>query len=182
MMNYFDKNKILTAAVVLLLLINLGILGLLWFDRTHKLRAPDKMQTDEMRNPPDGRPPEDRLPPERGPKEFLIRELGFNENQKNEYVKLVEEHQKEMRRLSDKIKREKDKLWNILSGPLTDTSSAGTTASEIGSDQKEIEMVTFRHFQKVKELCNEDQKKKFDEVIKEALKMMRPNMPPRDQH
>ncbi|MBK7159871.1 MAG: hypothetical protein IPH77_15370 [Ignavibacteria bacterium] len=42
MMNYFDKNKILSAAVVLLLMINLGILGLLWFERSPRT-PPDRM-------------------------------------------------------------------------------------------------------------------------------------------
>jgi hypothetical protein len=39
------------------------------------------------------------------------------------------------------------------------------------------EIALFYHFQKVRALCNESQKQKFDEIIKEAARMMGP--PPR---
>ena len=175
-MNYFDRNKILSAAVVLLLLINLGILGLLWFDRSQKITPPDRVPpVDRMRSP-------EGMPPDRGPKEFLIKELNFDDKQKKDYEKLVEEHQTAMRRIREKLRKEKDEFWDIFSKTGNDTVAAEKIASEIGADQKEIELVTYRHFQKVRELCNDDQKKKFDEVIKEALKMMGPNGPPPPQH
>jgi hypothetical protein len=47
-MNYFDKNKILSAAVVILLMINLGILGLLWFERSPKI-PPERMNQMDSR-------------------------------------------------------------------------------------------------------------------------------------
>jgi hypothetical protein len=36
------------------------------------------------------------------------------------------------------------------------------------------ELGTFYHFQKVRAICDEKQKKKFDEIIKEAARMMAP--------
>jgi len=44
---------------------------------------------------------------------------------------------------------------------------------------------TFEHFKKVRALCNEEQKKKFDAIIKQAIGMMgqqqgRPQGPPPD--
>ena len=170
-MNYFDKNKTLSAAVVILLIINLAILGLLWFDRSPKT-TPERMPS------MDGKLPPDRLPPEGGPKEFLIRELKLNDKQIQDYGKLVEEHQSDMRRLREKIRKEKTQLWDNISKPDNDTGKSEFIASEIANDQKQIELVTFRHFQKVRELCDDTQKKKFDEVIKEALNMMGPNNPP----
>lgn len=59
-----------------------------------------------------------------------------------------------------------------------ENNSAERYAAEIGEDQKQIELITFAHFQKVRELCNDDQKKKFDEVIQEALKSMGPRESP----
>ena len=78
----------------------------------------------------------------------------------------------------DKIRTAKEKLWNNLSEADTASISAESISAEIGNDQKEIELVTFRHFQKVRELCDENQKKKFDEVIKEVINMMGQNKPP----
>lgn len=170
-MNYFDKNKILSAAVVILLMINLGILGLLWFERSPKI-PPERMNQMDSRHPPE------RMPPDGGPKEFLIRELKLNDKQTQDFLKLVDEHQTDMKRLRDKIRNEKTQLWDNISKSSTEASNSETIASEIANDQKQIELVTFRHFQKVRELCDDTQKKKFDEVIKEALNMMGPNNPP----
>lgn len=175
-MNYFDKNKILSAAVVLLLMINLGILGLLWFERSPKT-PPDRLPPPPM----DGRHPSEKMPPEGGPKEFLIRELKLNDKQTQDFGKLVEEHQADMRKLRDRIRNEKARLWDNISKSGSETGNTDSIASEIANDQKQIELVTFRHFQKVRELCDDTQKKKFDEVIKEALNMMGPNNPPPGQ-
>ena len=129
-------------------------------------------------NQMDGRHLPERMPPDGGPKEFLIRELKLNEKQTQDFLKLVDEHQTDMKRLRDKIKNEKAGLWNNISKSGTEAGNTETIALEIANDHKEIELVTFRHFQKVRELCDDTQKKKFDEVIKEALNMMGPNNPP----
>ncbi|CAN5578396.1 hypothetical protein BH10BAC5_BH10BAC5_20200 [soil metagenome] len=182
MIHYFDKTKILAAAVVLLLILNFGILGFLWLGRPHK-PGPEMMpmgSSDKMPHPErmerDRMPPPDRMPPNNGnpdvgPKEFIIHELGFNDNQKNDYRKLVEEHQADMKKLKDKMKSDRESLW---SGFKNKADSSISFTSQIGEDQKQIELVTFRHFQKVRELCNDDQKKKFDDIINEVLKMMGP--------
>lgn len=177
-MNYFDKNKMLSAAVILLLIINLGILGLLWYDRSQKISAPERMPKEERMHPPGVMPPPDRMQSDGGPKEFLIRELNLNEKQKTDYLRLVEEHQADMKRIKEKIRNEKDELWNNFSKSDKNTNAEELIASKIGEDQKQIELITFRHFKNVRELCDADQKEKFDEVIKEALRMMGRNNPP----
>ena len=181
-MNYFDKNKILTIAVVALIITNLGILVYLWYERTQNFNSTDRMPPGERMQRPEGKPPQDRMLSEGGPKEFLIRELKLDEKQKEDYGKLVDEHRAEMKRIREKIRNEKDDMWKEISKPKNENNSAERYAAEIGEDQKQIELITFAHFQKVRELCNDDQKKKFDEVIQEALKMMGPNNPPLPLH
>lgn len=176
-MNYFDKNKILTIAVVALIVTNLGIIGYLWFERTQNFNSTDRMPPGERMQRPEGKPPQDRMLSEGGPKEFLIRELKLDEKQKEDFGKLVDEHRTEMKRIREKIRKEKDDLWKEITKPKSENSSVERSAAEIGEDQKQIELITFAHFQNVRELCNDDQKKKFDEVIQEALKMMSPNNP-----
>ena len=50
-------------------------------------------------------------------------------------------------------------------------------ADAIMINQKAIEMATFYHFEEVRSICTPDQQKMFDEVIKEALRMMSPPPP-----
>ncbi|HMS66125.1 MAG TPA: Spy/CpxP family protein refolding chaperone [Ignavibacteria bacterium] len=181
-MNYFDKNKLLTAAVIVLLITNIGILSLLWFDRSpvnsFEKNSHGKRPPGERMPPQDGIPRPDRMPPGDGPKDFIIRELNLNEKQIEEFGNLVKEHQTEMRELKDKIRNEKEELWDSMSGKATDKNSVERITSEIGNNQKQIELITLRHFQKVRDLCNDDQKKKFDEIIKDVLRMMGPGTPP----
>lgn len=176
-MNYFDKNKILTIAVVALIVTNLGILVYIWYERTQSFNPTDRMPPGERIQRSEGKPPQDRMPSEGGPKEFLIRELKLDEKQIEDYGKLVDEHRTEMKRIREKIRNEKDNLWKEITKPKNENNSVERSAAEIGEDQKQIELITFAHFKKVRELCNDDQKKKFDEVIQEALKMIRPNNP-----
>lgn len=183
-MNYFDKNKILTVAVVILLLTNIGILSLLWFDRLpsghhDRMPPPERMSPPDRMPSPEGKPfQNDRRQRGDGPKEFLIHELNFNENQKQDYQILIDEHKSDMKRLTEKIRNDKERLWNNLSGSDSNYVSAESISAEIGTDQKEIELVTFKHFQKVREICDDTQKKKFDELINEVLNMMGQNNPP----
>ena len=45
-------------------------------------------------------------------------------------------------------------------------------ADEILVVKEKEELAMFYHFQKVRALCDEKQKQKFDEIIKEAARMM----------
>ena len=85
-MNYFDKNKILTIAVVALIITNLGILVYLWCERSQNFKSTDRMPPGERMQRHEGKPPQDRLPSEGGPKEFLIRELKLKKKQKAGYI------------------------------------------------------------------------------------------------
>ena len=47
----------------------------------------------------------------------------------------------------------------------------------IGDNQKQTEYVTYRHFRQVRELCNDEQKKVFDDIIQEVMKKMTGHLP-----
>jgi hypothetical protein len=53
------------------------------------------------------------------------------------------------------------------------------TLNEIAFIQKEIEAVTFHHFQQVRTLCRPEQLPQFDAIILEAIGMMGPPPPPK---
>ena len=167
-----DKTKILSIAVILLLILNFGILAFLWLGRPH---TPQGIPG----NPPGKQDMNDRMPPpgrmEGGPKEFLTHELSFTDKQKQDYEKLIDEHQNDIKKIREQTKKDKDDFWDNLSKKDPDVNSS---ASKLAEDQKQLELATFKHFQKVRELCTDEQKKKFDKVINEALRMMAPQGPP----
>ncbi len=168
-MDLFQKPKILTFVIIGLLVINLGTLAFLWF---HRPARPDHM-TMPLREMMDNKHTHG----------FLEDQLNFNDKQRDDLNKLKDEHHKQMADIQKSIKDLKDNLFEQLKVTPVDSAKINSIASSIGEKQKEIELVTFYHFQKVRALCNEEQKGKFDNIFKEIIKMMEmPGLPPNEMH
>ena len=76
----------------------------------------------------------------------------------------------------------KDSLFNLLKTSTTNDALVQETLKNIGEKEIAIQQHLFEHFKKVRALCNEEQKKKFDLVIQEAMRMIanqRPQGPPK---
>jgi periplasmic protein CpxP/Spy len=164
-MDILQKSKFLTFVVIGLLIINFGTLAFLFFKKPPL--------------PPIGPPPNEV----RG---FLEQELNMNDNQKKELDKLKEEHHSRIISLQDTIKLIKDKMFDQLSLMNVDSSLVKQFASTIGEKQTAIELITFEHFRKVRNVCDDNQKQKFDKIMKDVVRMIEgkkfppppPGMPP----
>lgn len=109
------------------------------------------------------------------PEDILKKELHLTDSQMDAYRELIREH----RVIADPLEKEiADLRKQLLSFDATD-SGKQTTADAVGEKQAEFEMSLFEHFKKVRALCNEEQQKKFDEVLLRALAAGRP---PRPKH
>jgi periplasmic protein CpxP/Spy len=121
------------------------------------------------------------IKPSRPERTLLHEELGFSKQQNEQFEILRKNHQELIKQTNDKIKVLKDRLF-IGYGKNIGEEEASEIASKIGSYVAEIELQTLRHFQDVKAICNEEQKVKFDKVIKNVLKDIRPDGPPRPEN
>lgn len=122
-----------------------------------------------------------RMMPPGGPKSYIIKELDFNEQQVREYDELVYEHRRMMRKTNDEIRALKKKLYLRLSLPETNRTDVDGLTSMIAEKAAYLEEQTFEHFQKVRALCNDRQKEKFDTIIDRVIDMMSnagPHRPP----
>lgn len=159
-----NKNRILILSIILLLLANIATLATYWFNRLQKHPAPAH-----------------------GPGKaaaFLENSVGFDEGQKRQYAALITEHRQQTEGLREDVRKSKETLFSLLKiEPLPDSLLTRASA-EAAKAMQEIDLVTFRHFKKVRALCRPDQLPAFDRVIGEVLAMMsrRPgppgNMPP----
>lgn len=107
----------------------------------------------------------------RGPGALLIRELELDEKQIEKFELLKEEHHSQV----GKYLREGKQFRDLMFEKLHTTASpaeVSALADSIASKQKAIEVLTFYHFSMVRELCSEQQKKKFDEIIGDVLRSM----------
>lgn len=171
-MNYFDKPKILGIIIIALFLLNLGTLSFMWFNRP---KPPHPEMIHDM--PPDMH--------REKPADFLIRELKFTDAQQKDYQKLIDEHRMQQKDIHEQLRKTRDEMFSMLSNDNPDSVKAGQLAVKIGELERQVQAATFTHFTKVRAMCDETQKKKFDEVIGDVLKMMtpetghdRPGMPP----
>jgi protein CpxP len=135
-----SKVTMLTLAVVGLLAVNLGLIAFL------VLRKP-------------GPPPHER---QDGPRNVIIEKLGLTEAQTARYDQLITEHQAEIRRLNDEIRKTKNNLYATLASDSE--SREDFFISRLGALQRQVETAHYTHFMALKNLCTPDQKDKFNDL------------------
>jgi len=153
-----DNSKFLKIVIVVLLIINIGTLAFMWTNKPSKMPLPPHERQDVF--------------------EFLTHELKFNDEQRNQYDQLRKEHHSEVEAIQKRGRSNHDHFFALLQNKSADSTLVSQLADSISINQKQIELVTFYHFQKVRAICNSEQQKKFDEVIGEALHKMFPKPPP----
>ncbi|MES2328629.1 MAG: hypothetical protein V4539_03435 [Bacteroidota bacterium] len=153
-MSYFTRNKGWAIAFLLLIALNVATLATFWLVRERK----------------PGPPPV----PRSGVVDFLSNELGFDSVQKQKLVQLDEAHQDKMRDIRKSNRDAKDAFFALLRQHDIPDSVVEKAAKESAKYDSETDVLTFHHFKQVRDLCNETQKKKFDEVIQQVLRMIAP--------
>lgn len=110
---------------------------------------------------------------------FLTNQLNFSEEQKEIFTELDEKHRERMGKFERKITREKD---NLFSSFQEENSTIDTRAIIERTSRLEVEkeLEVFEFFKQVRAICNEEQKSKFDQIIKRALRGNKPGPPNRN--
>ena len=157
-----ENSKFLKGVIVILLFINISTLAFMWINKP-------PMQHQPPPPPPNGR--NDVF-------EFLSHKLEFDDQQRNEYEQLRNEHHNAVEAIKEKGRVTHDRFFDLLHVKYADSTLVAQLADSIASNQKQMELTTFYHFRKVRAICNPEQMRKFDGVINEALNMMLPKPPP----
>ena len=159
-----SKIKLLSIAVVGLLLVNAGILAFLFF------RQPSQPPMDGPGRPGPGAG--------EGPKRIIIERLHFDAEQITQYEKLIAEHRKQISELDKEIRQTKNNLYSTLAS--TSPMSKDSLETRLGEIQKQIESTHYNHFADIKKLCKPEQTENFNELTKELARFFAPgrNLPP----
>lgn len=153
-MSYFNRNKWWALAFVLLVTLNVATLATFWLVR--EKNAPQQMGS------------------RAGVTDFLVKELGLDSAQKQKLIQLREEHQQKIMEIRKGNREAKDALFDLLRQPDAADSAVEKAARNAAAFDAQVDLLTFRHFQQVRGLCTETQKKKFDQVIQNVLRMIAP--------
>jgi protein CpxP len=160
-----DKIKLLTIAVISLLLLNLGTLGFLLFS------APNKQHT-RHEGGFEGRPK---------PKEIIIKKLQFDTNQIKQYDELITWHHQNIRAVEDDIRNSKNELYLLLNINPVNEKAKDSLILVLSNNQKQIESIHFQHFKHIKKICTPNQLDRYKELTEELSKLFsKPPRPERD--
>ncbi len=157
-MSYFNRNKWWAVAFIALLIMNVASLAAVWLLK-------------------DNRPAQHRGPGP-GVAEFLTKELRFDSLQQQQLFQLRSAHQRQVMELRSKTREAKDALFELLKEPAVSDTMLAKAAIASSLNDQQLDILTFRHLQKIREICTPVQKEKFDAVIHEVLRSMGPMPPP----
>ena len=122
-----------------------------------------------------------RIPPQQGNQvfEFITHELNLDSGQQVIYRKLRDEHRAGMRPLEDSLRIARDIFFNLLHDKNISDTAIYDYSKKIEAQQQQMDMITFKHFQKLRAICNAAQQEKFDNIIKTVMhRMAGPKRPP----
>lgn len=144
-----DKIKLLTYAVIGLLLLNVGIIGFLFFSRQNK-------------NPEENH---------RKPKEFISEKLHFDANQNEKYESIIPIYKDKIDSLDAINKKLKSELYFQLKLQVVNSATKDSIITLFLANQKRIEQLHFKHFQDIKSICKISQLEDFNALTQELCKM-----------
>jgi Spy/CpxP family protein refolding chaperone len=155
-----SRTKLLTIAVISLLLLNIGTLSVIL------LKSPP---------PPhgDGRPPHGE-----GPKRIIMERLHFDAGQQRAYELLIDDHRSKTMTLNQASRELHTKLYSLLKEESADKSQADTIILQIAENQKAINNLNFAHFQQIRDLCKPEQIKDFNLLAEDLSELFGPKGPP----
>ena len=147
-----SNNRILTVAVLLLLVANIILVFMLV----------------------KGKGPKESGRQGRGePFELMAKELKMTDQQKNDYKLLREEHQKKVKPLFDSLRAAKTAFYDLMKLDTVSDSLINVYGQQIAQRQIAIDKVTFAHFKKVRSLFNPDQLPQYDSFMKKMMQRSR---------
>ena len=159
-MNIIQRNKLLSALVILLLLANITAMAIFWWQKMH---APNARSRNEVP----------------GAAAFLIQRLALDSTQQIAFKQLQSQQQQKIFLGKEAVRMAKDHFFDLLDRDSVSEIELQAAASNAAAKQVALDRVTFDFFKSVQELCTPEQKIIFKDIIREALRIMgRPGAPP----
>ncbi len=142
-----NRIRLFKGVIFILVLLNLGTLTFVWF---------------QLRRPAEG--------PLRGdPARFLVQALNLTLEQQEQFGRMRAIHHVRLITLQQHDRRLHDRFFGLLFKPGADSLATLAYSDSISALRKQMELLTFEHFMKVRQILTEEQKVKFHMVFREVL-------------
>jgi periplasmic protein CpxP/Spy len=111
------------------------------------------------------------------PRNIIIERLHFDKNQIEQYEALIDKHHELIITNEVEINKVKDELYQQLIQPY-DSLKVDSLSKNIADLQKKAEMINFKHFQDIKQICKAEQLPYFEKLVGELTKIFGKKNPP----
>lgn len=107
------------------------------------------------------------------PADFIVKELRFDESQMKQFNVLNDQHKSEVKVISDSLKKLKGKLFIKISEENVSKGTIDSLLNRIGDYEIQKDAMTFYHFRAIQDICTDQQKEDFNEIVKSAVRKKR---------
>jgi len=104
------------------------------------------------------------------PKDIIIKNLHFNDAQKNEYSILIEQHRHDIRDQKRKIFQTRNTLYNTLNQTY-DKSLIDSLIQSIALYNQKVEAIHYSHFIDIRNICTGEQIEDFKKLSKRLSRL-----------
>ena len=147
------KSRALVAIIIFLLLSNIAILAFFLFYSDGRKSSHGKEDRNAISL-------------------FLQKEIGFNQQQMDDYQKLRTAHMQSVKPLFDDIRLAKESFYDLLYINNIADSTINKAVGVIGEKQMALDVQMFNHFKNVRNLCTPQELPKFDTLFKKVVEKM----------
>lgn len=117
------------------------------------------------------------VPAQRPGFDFIIRQLKFDEQQKQQFEGLRNQHRAELDVLKKQDRELHHELLKMIQAGNADAAKVDSLTALIGNNKAAFDRAFYRHFSEVRKICKPGQLTLFNETVEQIVK--RP--PPREQ-
>lgn len=97
--------------------------------------------------------------------EHIKKKLELSDSQTAEYKKLLDEFRDSMKTNGEELRKSKLGFYTLISKPQLEDSLFQQAGKQLAAAQSKMDLLMFRHFQKVRALCNEKQQLRYDSMV-----------------
>ena len=107
---------------------------------------------------------------DRSPSSFIVKALGFDEQQMKQFEEVDVRHHKNMIKSAETLKVVKDQLAKQIIKENVLDAEVDSILDILVEKEKAHEKLMFNHLRAIRNICTNEQKQRFEQIIQDALR------------
>ncbi|CAH8290773.1 hypothetical protein EV196_107137 [Mariniflexile fucanivorans] len=104
------------------------------------------------------------------PETFIVKALGFDDEQMKQFEEINNGHHESMVKSSEETKVLKDQLGRLIIKENVSDTEIDSILNLLGKKEVAHEKLMFNHLRAIRNICTENQKERFEQIIRDALR------------